>query len=522
MTLTGKQRRMMIASLLFISIFAFLVIVSPVFAKTENAAISDVLGWLIAQFFNLLMRIVLGFVDNFRNVFTSMFFPDMDLGNKSSFLQVFGGSAALKPFKDAFAAIGLSAATILFIVAVIKGMMGDTYRSENPWNLTMRYMICLFLIFNLQGFTSVVFTFGRGMYQTIQNVETPSQKEIAKEEASKTMYTDNGITNTDAFSKKFSKNIDKTGAADTHWAVSFGSAILTAICIVAIGLAFLRLMLEIIERYILCGVLWLFMPVGIAGIATEETTQNFRNYMMTLITTMLLMGMNIFFYKIADVSMTTLVASSAQMGQSDYITRYFITCAMILALLRIARRFDGYLNAMGFSSLRTGEGMLGEMVAATSTAISGARKAAKGVKIAKKGAEAATNGYDRFVSKPMSEKAKNEKVREHYKERVERKQMTGSGDIAQSALKVKKDAKKFNQRYKASKKKMYASQKSKQENDKRMAAMYNHLSPAAKNEFEKRYAKSADSLDASTDAISKWHDSDEYKHFQKYEEKKGK
>lgn len=516
MGLTGKQRRIVIASLLLLSTFALLTMLSPVFAKTENTAISDVLGWLIAQFFNLLMRIILGFVDGFRDIFTSIFVPDMDLGKQSLFVQVFGLDPSVQPFRVAFQAIGYSAAVILFILAIIKGIMGETYRGENPWNLTIRFLICMFLIFNLQSFTSTVFTFGRGMVQTIQNVQTPSQKELVEKAKKENSFSEIGTTNAKSFSAKFSKNIDKTSADGTHWAVSFGSAILTFITIGAVGISFLVLMLEIIERYIMCGILWLFMPVAIAGLTTEETSQNFRNYMMTLVTTMLLMGMNVFFYKMADVAMTSLVASSAQMGQSDYITRYFITCAMILALLRIAKRFDGYLNTIGFSSLQNGAGMLGEMVSSAATTIGFARDAINGVKTVNKGVGKAINGYDRFVSKPLSEKAKSGKVREHYKKRVDRKAMTGSGDIARGALKAKNDAANFNKRYKASKKKMYATKKGRERSEKQMAAQYNHLSPAAKERFEQRYAKSAESLEASTGAVSKWHDSDQYKSFQNF------
>lgn len=518
MVQTNRQRRILIVSLLLISIVALCVAFSPVFAKTENAAISDVLGWLIAQFFNLLMRMILGFVDSFRNVFTSIFIPDMDLGKKSAFIDTFGSMTAIK---NAFAAIGYSAAVLLFVLAIIKGMFGDTYRGENPWNLTIRFVICIFLIFNLQGFTTAVFTFGRGMVQTIQNVETPTQKEIIKKESNKNMFSEVGTSNTQSFSERFSKNIDETSADGTHWAISFGSGLLTVLVIVAIGISFIGLMLEIVERYVLCGILWLFMPIGIAGITTEETTQNFRNYMMTLFTTMLLMGMNIFFYKVADVAMTTLVVSSAQMGQSDYITRYFITCAMILAMLRIAKRFDNYLNSMGFSTLRTGAGMLGEMIASTAIAVEFMKKTQRGIKRLGKGAVAATNGYDRFVSKPLSEKAKSEKVREHYQDRLERKKMTGSGDIAQGKLKAKQDAKNFNARYKASNKKLQTA-KTKQKNAARLKAQYNHLSPAAKQEFENHYAKAAASFDASTNAVSDWHDSDEHKEFQEFLDKKGK
>lgn len=394
-----------IIMLAIFAVIATIVVLSclPVFADVKTSGSNNLFGWIFVSLLNFMLKGILGVVDSFRSVFESMFSPDV-ASKSSAFQSVFG---SIGNFQAGFQAIGWSLAVLVFVIQIIKGMLGDVYRVENPWNLTIRFVLCLVMIINYSSLMSIVFDFGGGMYTTIYNqtrvVETTNDGHVSKDvnfnrntsdgdKNVSTDFTDAG----DKMSENFSDEIDKEMGDKTNPFVSMGAGILAFMLVCAIGLGYIMLMLEIIERYVLCGMLYIFAPVPIAFETSEETSQIFKNFVMMVFTTLLLTAMNLFFYNIIGRAIGTLIATKGTASGHKTVATEFITLAMIYAMIRIARNFDDYLNTMGFSTARTGQGMLGEMIAAAGTIATVATLATKGGRAVGRGTSHAADAIGRF------------------------------------------------------------------------------------------------------------------------------
>lgn len=397
MSVIKNNKKMFMFALLAIAATIMILSSTPIFADLKTSGSNNLFGWIFINLLNFMLKAILGLVDSFRYIFESMFAPDVDKST-SAFQSVF---TSIGNFAPGFQAIGWSLAALIFIITIIKGMLGDVYRVENPWNLTIRFVICLFIIINYSAFMGVAFKFGGGMYQTIYNqskVYSEGSSEMnfnRKNDDGKQMsteFSDGG----DKLSSNFSDEIQKKMGDNNNWAVSLGAGILAFMLVCAIGLGYLMLMLEIIERYVLCGILYIFAPVPIAFETSEETSQVFKNFVMMIFTTMLMMAMNLFFYNVIGRALGTVIATKGTASSHTTVSAEFISLAMIYAMIRIARNFDDYLSTMGFSTARTGQGMLGEMFAAAGTIIGGWNLAARSGKMIGRGTARAADAAGRF------------------------------------------------------------------------------------------------------------------------------
>ena len=154
-----------------------------------------------------------------------------------------------------------------------------------------------------------------------------------------------------------------------HSTFAVVSVFLYLFLLILIGVAFLKLILEVVERYLMLFVLMYLSPVlGWAPAASPYTSGITKKFFAMFISQCLILMLNVWSLKMA-ISMFANVTAGG--------TDPALSLLMGYALLRISSRMDNYINQLGFNAAITGAGLGGEILTA-------------GMSIAKMGQQAAS------------------------------------------------------------------------------------------------------------------------------------
>ena len=153
--------------------------------------------------------------------------------------------------------------------------------------------------------------------------------------------------------------------------VSTVGGILILILLIALGWNYFKMLLEVVERYIVVGVLCYTSPLAYAMGCSKSTSQVFKSWCRMIGSQLLLLVMNVWFLRAFNSSVGTFVAGGGALSGGHGNVFLWIFCA--LAFLKTAQKFDSYLSSLGLSVAQTGSGMGMEMlmVARTMTGFMG-------------------------------------------------------------------------------------------------------------------------------------------------------
>lgn len=139
-----------------------------------------------------------------------------------------------------------------------------------------------------------------------------------------------------------------------------------------------KLILEVVERYILLGVMFYTCPLAFSSIISNKSQGLFSKWSQMLLTQFLLMVFNLFFVGIFNASIINVYTKSA--GETfifsslgDFVFKNFC----LIAWLMIGQRIDQHLNSLGFSVAQAGSGMASALFT-TAGAIATGLKLGKG------------------------------------------------------------------------------------------------------------------------------------------------
>lgn len=166
-----------------------------------------------------------------------------------------------------------------------------------------------------------------------------------------------------------------TGGAGTVFAL---------IMLIVVGWNTIKLILEIVERYLMVGVLTYTSPLIWSTITSKNTQDIFSKWISMFLGQCLLMLLNVW-------SLKMLVSILANPDAN-----VFFKFILALAFCKVAQRFDTYLQSLGINAAHTGGSMVDDLMAVGSTltgltskvtgnAISGAGNKALGETITKNG-----------------------------------------------------------------------------------------------------------------------------------------
>lgn len=128
----------------------------------------------------------------------------------------------------------------------------------------------------------------------------------------------------------------------------------------------LLVFLEIIERYLVMCLFWYLSPIVNATFVSSMSSRIFTTFYTSVFIQVLICSLNVWFMRMTiDVC---LVASNQNLGASEALLQGL----MIIAWLKVVRKIDDYLRAMGFGAVRTasslGNSIVGTVMAVRSIA----------------------------------------------------------------------------------------------------------------------------------------------------------
>ena len=158
------------------------------------------------------------------------------------------------------------------------------------------------------------------------------------------------------------------------------SSIINLVCTIFIYWALIKLMLEVVERYVLLAALTYTAPLAFATGATETTSGVLKAWVRMYGSEILVIVLNIWFLRIFQMGTGYLYgiynSNLALVDGSGETIPFILIIFVLVAWLKLAQRLDSYLSTLGLNAAHTGGGLFFEMAAAARMLWSGAKKGA--------------------------------------------------------------------------------------------------------------------------------------------------
>jgi len=278
------------------------------------------------------------------------------------------------PFvSKAFSIMQYFAWALLFIITVwqlFRVFGGPITEAENPWHLMARSSIFALLIGYAKPIFLLVLDIARAPYTALMDASMdPGDFTFAGIEQS--------LSN---------------GLVTLISVVSIVGLILQLILLISLGWNYFKMLLEVVERYIVVGVLCYTSPLAFAMGGSKTTNQVFKSWCRMVGSQLLLLVLNVWFLRAFNSSVGAFAANGGALTTGSGNIFLWMFCA--LAFLKTAQKFDSYLASMGLSVAQTGSSMGMEVLMAARVlggfgGGSGARSAGS---VFRGGAAAATGG----------------------------------------------------------------------------------------------------------------------------------
>ena len=287
---------------------------------------------LILEFFTSLAKDLL--VDAFA-LFAGVI--DFDLG------QFVVDFPVAKTFYGMFQAIGVGLVLAIAIIQIMKFYVGPLARTtEHPTTIAIRAFFAIFLIFFGNYILNFVFDITRGIFidfAAISSEATVSIGEIME-----------GVGN---------NFVDRFGTIAVEGIVggitfSAGAALfITLIALTCIIVQFIKMMLEIIERYIMLCLLIFSSPLAWATMTSDASSKNKKKWISMFIAQCVLMILSIW----GTVMFFDVLGNPAISPFKSLIYAY--------GLIKIIKRMDNYLQQLNLNAAGMGGASILDSLAAT-------------------------------------------------------------------------------------------------------------------------------------------------------------
>ena len=236
----------------------------------------------------------------------------------------------------AFSILQYFAWALIFIITVwqlFRVFGGPITEAENPWHLMARSSIFAILIGYSKPIFLLVLDIARAPYIALMDASMdPGDFTFAGIEQS--------LSN---------------GLVTLISVASVVGLILQLILLISLGWNYFKMLLEVVERYIVVGVLCYTSPLAFAMGGSKTTNQVFKSWCRMVGSQLLLLVLNVWFLRAFNSSVGQFAANGGALTTGSGNIFLWIFCA--LAFLKTAQKFDSYLASMGLSVAQTGSSM---------------------------------------------------------------------------------------------------------------------------------------------------------------------
>jgi len=280
-------------------------------------------------------------------VFGQMMQPDMkqinamfpDLGALFTGMQVVGGVLIL---------------VILFfqLLKIMMGSLSDS--SESILKLVARSMLFLVLIMNADSLMNMIIGLAVEPYKYISNMSTAATTPV-------------DFTKLSADAVTMGDTIAATYTATMNALPFSGGNILNIVLMVFIGWNYIKLLIELVERYLILGVMFYTSPIALATGGSEATVNIFKSWSKMLGSQLILMILNIWFLRVVNSGLGNVAGLSVADAETAVVGGKTMIMVGIGCMLRIAQRMDTYMAALGVNTAQTGQGLSADLAATAMT-----------------------------------------------------------------------------------------------------------------------------------------------------------
>ena len=243
----------------------------------------------------------------------------------------------------AFTVMQYTAWAILFLITVwqlFRIFGGPLTDAENPWALLARSALMALLIGYSKPIFSMVLNIARAPYTALMDIQLSAED-----------FTFAGI-----------EAMLMNGLTTLIATISVVGLLLLVILELCLGWNYFKLLLEVVERYIVVGVLCYTSPLAYSMGASQSTSQVFKSWCRMVGSQLLLLIMNVWFLRAFNSSVGHYVGAGGALTNGHGSVFLWLFCA--LAFLKTAQRFDAYLASIGLNVAQTGSGLGFELLMA--------------------------------------------------------------------------------------------------------------------------------------------------------------
>lgn len=290
------------------------------------------------------------------------------------------GAAA---YGTVFLVLGMVLVFIIVIFKLYQGMLGPFTDAENPIEIVIRACLASFgVVASFSIFTTFEKMFNKiyGLFLAVFMQQTDignfanlfSNKTVEK--AGKTIVqpgrgnsflstlpkTEELKEQTEAI-RIFGQDMIKNGKP------SLGLFVIEVILGCALIYAFIRLVLEIYQRYVTIGLLFYSSPLAFSMLVSRSTKNIFSAWIQMLFSEFILMCINLFFVGTYTSAMYNIfskgVAGAAMTadGRPKYLfetnQQFVVVMLILIAWLIVGQKTDEYMRSLGLSVAQTGAGL---------------------------------------------------------------------------------------------------------------------------------------------------------------------
>lgn len=265
------------------------------------------------------------------------------------------------PFlSKAFVVMQYTAWALLFLITVwqlFKAFGGPISESEHPLQLVARSSMFALLIGYAKPIFEIVLDIARAPYTALMDIQMSAED-----------FTFAGV-----------EDVLMNGITTLVSVITVVGLILMLILQISLGWNYFKLLLEVVERYIVVGVLCYTSPLAYCMGGSKATEPVFKSWCRMVGSQLLLLVLNVWFLRGFNSAVGQFVANAGATSTGQGNIFLWMFCA--LAFLKTAQKFDSYLAAMGLNVAQTGSGMGMELLmsARVLTGLGGGMKSAGSV-----------------------------------------------------------------------------------------------------------------------------------------------
>lgn len=241
------------------------------------------------------------------------------------------------PFlSKAFDIMQYTAWAMLFLITVwqlLKAFGGPISESEHPLQLIARSSIFALLIGYAKPIFEIVLDIARAPYTALMDIQMSAED-----------FTFAGV-----------EQVLMSGITTLVSVITVVGLILMLILQISLGWNYFKLLLEVVERYIVVGVLCYTSPLAYCMGGSKATEPVFKSWCRMVGSQLLLLVLNVWFLRGFNSAVGQFVANAGATSTGQGNIFLWMFCA--LAFLKTAQKFDSYLAAMGLNVAQTGSGM---------------------------------------------------------------------------------------------------------------------------------------------------------------------